>query len=1222
MVGGYTFAEEGDGTALPAGLADLDPMDQRQYYDGHWHIWPAQPWYQIRIGANMSDKQGARASNLWYRRPSKASKSGINLEVNAAPIFMPEEAVYEFDPYSIDEETQRQVKNPKGDCPGLVRKLVFRWMAKPEGQVQKLKNMFEGKEGLPRDKVELIKVDGVNLPWTQTKGLAYPTSTSGTNQPPECYIYDLSKDYRNFTGPFAPDAAMLAQHEFEERTHGTPEEYATAKGKSPEYALKLFLEIGWRTPRTLAEAEQWHLDTRPDMQKSNPGCLRKRVFISPGPSAPEGVPKSQRVWRLAKKGPGARSGTFEQISVLQNLKYRYQTWATKSLPTMGMKMGMKIGSRREDSGVERDTKVLMVDISHLLATAQWKLFEDKDNGTSGILPAFEQRKGRKLQVHTLKGGLDLEKLTPKQKEAYDAFIQQLRDALASGGENVAEEVARVTNEASKGYPVDPLLGLMKVPEARDRVKSKVAARTVKGISTSDSEKERFKQEEELSAIRKFIEDGAQPPMPQTLDALIWRQESANNFYDPGTVRTVSKKGDDDLNAWYEKMSQEPTTKKRPTTIPSDIAVTPAEAATWPLLRRKPNNDSAFKGEDTGVDLFTISDGTGGGDAPQPLTSDVVNRDKIKVVTFATVQSCVPTLDWEAELNAKNITPAVLDRYNRWFYGGSDGNGGVPCFWKLSNLENPEANTQPGKIVYSLGVETLFKADNTAPFVDAGNMKAGFDGQGVSAWGRVPRDTFFKDPVMSLVHDMVTDPGLQDWPHIQPLNAEGTRRRIHNNCYIIPYALYKAEEYKEAADKDAAELERRQMRANAKAAAVERAAQVEADALLAQKAAEAAAVIAAEAAEAEAAQRQEELDAAERERLRKQAIAELQQAGWKLVQEWHKKRTVNHNGRDGADEFIGWYEGVELDRNFIRNLSDIAWWEAYKRGDDVPAPYPAPGNDTKFDGLSGSNGIRWENATAYRERLEEWKSARADEFGRLPWEPERHEAGYELYVKRASTDQPDDAKRQLQSQLRRRLKGARPEESSVNRTRYELPFGERQARWIRESKDAKKMRDKALAAKEKRLEEERKQAAEAVLATEEMEVEKDKPPEERGKKRRPSDDDPDDETPDAKLRRLLESNEAAVAADEFAGSQESGDFPGPLESAVDSVQWKVLGGMTLGRDGSADRLRLTVANLSRQGFQALWTDATLEERHAMLLLRRAGNNLMKKQAERMTHVAIE
>lgn len=1201
---GLRLAETNGG--IPPSLSQffLDyPSLKYEFFDtdsnGHpnaekkWHIWPHKPWYQIHFhtGASHSD---------WYRRPSQEGRSTHLLDVRAAPVFMPIEG-YEFDPDSIDERTEQQVRYPKGDCPGLMRKLVFRWMAKPVGVAKQGATTGD----VPDDEdVDRNAVDGVKLPWlaNDLQRQAYRSSTSGTNQPPQCYMYELSDDYRNFTGPFAPDPDMIEQHNWEDQKYGTPaaplQGVDVSSASGPDGVLKLFLQKGWRTPRTLHEATMWHLDTRHGFQDSNPGCQRKRVFINPSRYAPQGVARSQRVWIRAKKALSI--ATSNEISIAQNLKFRYQAWATMPPPR---RTGIPPGAMRSTSQVERDTKVLMVDISsHLAHSSDWKLFGGADGG--GIRPAFEQRDARKLQVHTLKGGIDLEKLTPTQKGVYDAFIQQLRDTLASGGENVAEEVDKLTRTPSDGYDVDPLLGLMEVPEARDRARSSIKLRRAKGEFVDANTVERTRQVEELKAIRKFLEN-ERPPMPETLDTLIWRAEGINNIQDPGTVRTVSREGDEALNTWYEDTRQDTTTKK----IPNKIAVTPTEAAKWPLLRRDINKDATFKGKDTGVDLFEISydEGT----EPRLLAPDEVSPEKIKVVTFATMQSCVPTLDWEAELNAENITPEVLNRYNRWFYGGSDGNGGVPCFWKLSNLENPQAESTSRQIKYSTGVASLFNADATAPFVDAGNMKAGFDGQSVSEWGRVPRTTFFDDRVMSFVREMVTDPGLKDWPHIQPLNADNTRRRIHNNCYIIPYALYNAEAYKDAADSDDAEQERRKVRAAAEEAVAKRAAQVQEDARLALEAAKQAAAIATREAENEAAQKKRELEEADRERLKEAAKAKLEQAGWALVQKWHQKRTVNHNGLDGDEEFPGWFKGDEYHGTLIRDYTDVVWWEAYKKGENVPRPYPLPSNTDDFDGLNGEHGIRWENPQAYEQRLAGWKDMSTDKYSRLPWEPERHEAAYDLYVRGALARSSDTLiTQQLRSQLGRKLKGTRPLEAVFGAA----SFQQRKLRWNNEKKDADKKQ-------------ERERAADAALAAEKEKVE-----DPRGEKR----GSPDDDSPGAKVRRVLEGDkppsddedDAAADAefvDEFAPSQGSeGSRPpeGRLDAAMDSVQWKVLGGMTLGWDGSDDRLRLTVANLSRQGFQALWTDATLVERRAMLLLRRAGNNLMKKQTERLANVAIE
>jgi hypothetical protein len=611
--------------------------------------------------------------------------------------------------------------------PGVQRRLYFPWMGEDIGTDEYTSAQYLSgatgvvlpwtKHGLPvrrqsgntREPVQVVYPEQPargDLPEDFGTTLAYLTSRSGTNQPKECYIYSLSDDFKLKTGPFAPTAEQKAQNDADDAA-------AAAEGidvNDVETIRLLLKTVGpsgraKRTPRTLAEEQMWHLDTRGGKQEANPGCLKKWVYPTVHSEAPHGLPRTQRF--RSRRGVGGAYSTNAQ-----NINYLYGHYRERDADKpFSLAAAYPNGFMRKNLFHE-DVKVIMVDIGHVLANPGadgWRLFQDyvDDSGNLGILPAYEQREARKVQVHTLRGGID-------------------EDAATGNARAKAKQIADAKEAAKK-----PLIAAVK---ERVRAAKTKAKDDMNKAGTSDANRqERLNEIEEAGEeeIARLVLDRGRP---ETLEDLIWRTRGIEPIEDLGTTRTATSAQEAAYNAWRgEKMAPDggnfhsvnaagnfqktQEDKKQGLIVAADVA------STWPLLRTTPvppiagsnpatnagdKRHNVFVASDTGVDISTIPTG---GEEPRLLDPDEIHKltGKFEVVTFASVQGSVPTAAWEEYLPPKEVTATTIDKYNRWAYGGKDGNGGVPCFWKMSNLEDhTEINKGADADNASVGVAKRFE----------------------------------------------------------------------------------------------------------------------------------------------------------------------------------------------------------------------------------------------------------------------------------------------------------------------------------------------------------------------------------------------------------------------------------------------------------------------------------------------------------------------------------
>ena len=248
---------------MPLDLMNMTEQQREPYWDGHWHVWPARPWYQIRISRNPNRPLSA-ATNKWERRPSTSKVDERAPFANPAPVyFPPRPAPMEWDPdaYDTDGQVSREAR-----CPGLTRRLVFKWMADPNGA--------------PLADLPLDALPGGRT-WSPTEDLAYPESTSGTDQPEECYYYELHKDYTrddratHVGGRFYPSDPERMIFLGEDAQHPL-----LKQGGDPTQAkeeLREFLAKGWRTPRK---------KYRDACASSPSGSSARSAFFSAGGACP------------------------------------------------------------------------------------------------------------------------------------------------------------------------------------------------------------------------------------------------------------------------------------------------------------------------------------------------------------------------------------------------------------------------------------------------------------------------------------------------------------------------------------------------------------------------------------------------------------------------------------------------------------------------------------------------------------------------------------------------------------------------------------------------------------------------------------------------------------------------------------------------------------------------------------------------------------------------
>ena len=690
----------------------------------------------------------------------------------------------------------------------------------------------------------------VVLPWKPTEKmtpeeqeaqLAYPGSNSGTAQPEECYLYRLDPNYLAHEGPYAPSEAEKKRYAAEDKRwkdfsntpaflsaypRGTPWDGESAHDDA---TMKYLLKRGLRTPRNFHEQMNWHLDMTGVPQNNDgsykyiPGLpgqsdkgaeyapleYKQEVFLNPTsssklctreldpglpPLSPRGVYPTHQ-----KYGTGWRNSANQTVS--QGLQFLYP-W-TKRRPVD--RNGGLASGQKEEGDSKNDARVLFVDIGHILHQSDERLF--RDAGQRGILPDFEQRQSRKLQVHGISGG------------TVASLVRQAR-------QRVERAIDRENAAAARANPP----GLEVTPEAREsRLTEACNAAAAAGVNHR----------------------------PETLHDVIWRDANTEASNSNSTTVFTTQEADDTHNKWREERmtptyhnpqgrlfsgGQRPRYNKHYQHL-DDLKVAGDEAAAWPLLRRE--KACNIKGlpidDDPGVDIHHIAD------KDNLLSIDDISAAKIKVVTFSSLQGCVNKPEWAEYLYSKDVTADVLDKFNRPFYCGREADsGGVPFIWRLSNFENYNVINNGASSSTSPGVAHLFgkpdmrekvrnydsnlvpqwRASNAAdplhggdapaqPFVDPGSMPVGETGKSTAAeWPRIELDRHLRDPQLSALMQMVTDNGppssaeptnelSKSWwiQKLRPNNKHGDKM---NNCFVIPYALYDKHKYDDAARNNAAD----------------------------------------------------------------------------------------------------------------------------------------------------------------------------------------------------------------------------------------------------------------------------------------------------------------------------------------------------------------------------------------------------------------------------------
>ena len=272
------------------------------------------------------------------------------------------------------------------------------------------------------------------------------------------------------------------------------------------------------------------------------------------------------------------------------------------------------------------------------------------------------------------------------------------------------------------------------------------------------------------------------------------------------------------------------------------------------------------------------------------------------------------------------------------------------------------------------------------------------------WPEVKLETHVHDFALSALMQMVTKcglPGDYDTPRglddswwIQQITSKYLQGSEHNDCFVIPYALYDKSAFDKAAEQDAIELKHEAFRARCDLEDIK--GQIGA------------------------------LDENEKKQKQKEDVARLQAYVENVQFQAKKAEAKRQQEKDNMTRTVRahvkfYRDGNTVSRHFpdeiqfqkskcdteagedagtIRNLDDTKWWEFFSKCKVSVAPYPRPSDTSKLGYLNRANGIRHESAKSYCARLDLWMVAHTADPNRLdilPWKPERHEAGYDVYV---------------------------------------------------------------------------------------------------------------------------------------------------------------------------------------------------------------------------------
>ena len=574
------------------------------------------------------------------------------------------------------------VWRPHPTIVGAFRRLIYQWLDREIGLPPVRVEELTGITGLKR------AADGGYGATEEGEGVRVHME-----QPAAAYQYLLADSYLQGTGQFTATDDQLVTFAGEDAASGDnlvfeiqPLKVKNVPAlKAENEEIRRRLVTGARTPRTHREEMEWHLDPT----GATAGQQRKYVYVRQ---------KSQRYYQRGdrKKDPVRRTaqGQLKLSQVIagggvanvyvgqgqpQNLHILHGRWEYRLANRGGMEAGTQI-----PSPTVPDTMVCLMDLG---ANAP-VLFNRRASGAPGIQAKYKQPERRKLQIHKLIGGIDLDQMSTEDRTEFLARRTPAAAAAAADPDAPAPgagELMGAADEAGRKRRAEARAAGRK--QAYDRARAAIALRARQGRPYTDEQAAAL-----IAAAEKKAFDDYVVAKPQSLEDLAWRPKNfMTTFVGEGTSLYRSDEEEQAGELWRQQKIDAGTFYGKPSAAGrvqeaawGNKREKAATAAQWPLLR-------------TEGDIRTIAGNT-------LLAEEDVNPANIKVVFFATLQSFIPDQDANDEphvnaqhLWAERVDGSRLDVLNRaWATPVTEAGPnklGVPVVWKLANFSNVDPKTQ-------------------------------------------------------------------------------------------------------------------------------------------------------------------------------------------------------------------------------------------------------------------------------------------------------------------------------------------------------------------------------------------------------------------------------------------------------------------------------------------------------------------------------------------------